>query len=195
MNPQLVMLAGPNGSGKSTFYELFLAGSSLPFLNADTFAEKTKVDSVEAARVLDAMREDMVAQRHGFITETVFSDPVGAKLGMLRKALALGYDITLIYIGLSGAPLSGLRVDQRVADGGHDVPRDRLAGRYTRSLANLRAAIDLVPVVKLYDNSSAEEPYRLIAVFERGKVTQRTTGVVPAWCKPLLPPERRRTKR
>jgi predicted ABC-type ATPase len=34
------MLAGPNGAGKSTFYDVFLADSPLPFLNADLFAEK-----------------------------------------------------------------------------------------------------------------------------------------------------------
>ena len=186
MNPQLVMLAGPNGAGKTTFYELYLGASTLPFLNADTFADRTQVDSFEAARILDAMREDMIAQRHGFITETVFSDPMGAKLGMLRKAVAFGYDVTVIYIGLANAELSGLRVDQRVAGGGHDVPRDRLASRYERSLANLRAAIDLVPTVKIYDNSDPDAPFQVVAVFEHGKLVSRAT-VAPAWVKPLLP--------
>src|SRR5213078_2666804 len=132
MTPQLVVLAGPNGAGKSTFYDVFLAASPLPFLNADLFAAETGVDSLEAARILDATRDRMIEQRLGFITETVFSDPHGAKLDMLHKAVDAGYDVTLIYIAVQSAKLSALRVDQRVARGGHDVPRDRIASRFTR---------------------------------------------------------------
>jgi predicted ABC-type ATPase len=95
------MLAGPNGAGKSTFYDVFLADSPLPFLNADLFAAETGVDSLEAARILDAMRERMIEDQLGFITETVFSDPYGQKLGMLRKAIDAGYAVTLVYIGLA----------------------------------------------------------------------------------------------
>ena len=36
--PVLVVLAGPNGAGKTTFFELFIASSGLPFVNADFIA-------------------------------------------------------------------------------------------------------------------------------------------------------------
>ena len=109
MTPQLVVLAGPNGAGKSTFYDVFLSESPLPFLNADLFAKETGIDSVEAARILDATRARMIAGHLGFITEPVFSDPYGAKLDMLREAVAAGYEVTLIYIGVAHADLSALR--------------------------------------------------------------------------------------
>jgi predicted ABC-type ATPase len=192
MTPQLVVLAGPNGAGKSTFYEVFLARSPLPFLNADLFAAETGVDSLEAARVLDAARERMIEQRLGFITETVFSDPHGAKLDMLRKAVDAGYDVTLIYIGVQSAQLSSLRVDQRVASGGHDVPRDRIASRFTRSLSNLATAIRFVPTVQLYDNSSIDEPYHLVATFHGGTLSSRMKGAVPRWARALVPATRRK---
>lgn len=185
MTPQLVLLAGPNGAGKSTFYDVFLAESELPFLNADVFAAETGIDSFDAARILDAMRDDMIEQRRGFITETVFSDPHGAKLGMLKKAVDAGFDVTLIYIGIASAELTELRIDQRIARGGHDVPRDRIASRYQRSLANLKLAIPLLPAVKIYDNSSTEEPYRLVATFANGKLTYRMPGALPKWTKGL----------
>jgi predicted ABC-type ATPase len=185
MNPQLVMLAGPNGAGKSTFYDLYLASSQLPFLNADAFAARTEVDSEQAARILDSIRDDMIQKRLGFITETVFSDPMGAKLGMLQKAIAFGFDVTLIYIGLASPELSGLRIDQRVAAGGHDVPRDRLASRFERSLANLRASVAVVPTVKVYDNSDPEKPYQRAAVFDRGELAWRAKKL-PGWLKPVI---------
>jgi predicted ABC-type ATPase len=190
--PQLVVLAGPNGAGKSTFYDVFLAESPLPFLNADLFAAETGVDSFEAARILDATRERMIEDRLGFITETVFSDPYRAKLEMLRKAVDAGFEVTLIYIGVANAELSARRVDQRIASGGHDVPRDRIASRFERSLDNLAEAIKLVPTVELYDNSSAEEPYRLVATFKAGLPTSRMRGAVPRWARRFVPPARRK---
>ena len=195
MTPQLVMLAGPNGAGKSTFYDAFLSESPLPFVNADLFAAETGVDAFQAARVLDAARDQMIADRSSFITETVFSDPHGAKLAMLQRAVEAGYDVTLIYIGISSARLSAHRVDQRVARGGHDVPRDRLAPRFERSMQNLKRALRIVPTVQLYDNSSFDEPYRLVATFQAGRLTGRMRGGVPRWAREVMPPVRKRRRR
>lgn len=192
MTPQLVMLAGPNGAGKSTFYDAFLSESPLPFLNADLFAAETGVDSLEAARILDATRDRMIEDKLGFITETVFSDPHGAKLQMLRNAVASGYEVTLIYIGVADASLSARRVDQRIATGGHDVPRDRIASRFRRSLDNLAEAITVVPSVKLYDNSSVDHPYRQIATFVNRELTWRMKGTLPAWARKVVPSLRHR---
>jgi len=186
MIPQLVVLAGPNGAGKSTFYDAFLSESPLPFLNADLFAAETGIDSLEAAKILDATRDRMIEDKLGFITETVFSDPHGAKLQMLRNAVVAGYDVTLIYIGVANASLSARRVDQRIATGGHDVPRDRIASRFQRSLDNLAAAITVVPSVKLYDNSSIEHPYRHLATFTNGKLTWRKQGALPTWARKVI---------
>jgi predicted ABC-type ATPase len=192
MKPQLILLAGPNGAGKSTFYDLYLRGAELPFLNADLVAAKTGIDSFAAARLLDAMRDRMIDEGKGFITETVFSDPDGAKLAMLEKAVGTGYDVTLIYVGLSGPDLSELRVAQRVKHGGHDVPREKLASRFERSLGNLKAAIDVVPTIKIYDNSSPDEPYRLVAVVENGKVAFKTIDR-PPWVRRVFAQRKRPT--
>jgi predicted ABC-type ATPase len=184
--PQLVVLAGPNGAGKSTFYAAFLSGSPLPFLNADAFANETGIESFEAARILDATRDRMIEERLGFITETVFSDPHGHKLGMLRRAVDAGYDVTLIYIGVASTRRLVARIDARIAQGGHDVPRDRIAARFSRSLANLGHAIGFVPTVKIYDNSSAVTPYRLLATFEHGRLAHRAR-TIPKWAAPIVP--------
>ena len=186
------MLAGPNGAGKSTFYELYLSDSPLPFLNADLFAAEAGVDSFEAARILDATRDRMIEDRLGFITETVFSDPDGHKLGMLRKAIDAGYDVTLLYIGIASPQLSALRVEQRVGHGGHDVPRDRLASRFERSRANLKQAIAFVSSAEVFDNSDVEEPYRKIATFKSGKLHWRSVGALPKWCRGIVPTRRSR---
>jgi predicted ABC-type ATPase len=191
MTPQLVVLAGPNGAGKSTFYDVFLADSPLRFLNADNVARETGIDSLEAARLLDALRDQLIDDGISFITETVFSDPHGAKLAMLARAVDAGFAVVLVYIGVDSAELAERRIDARIALGGHDVPRDRIAARYTRSLDNLAKAIAFVPRVELYDNSTGE-PYRRVATFEAGAVTWRMRGRIPAWARRFVPRRKRR---
>ena len=185
--PLLILLAGPNGAGKSTFYESHLKGLGLPFLNADVLARDTGLDAYSAADTVAAIRDQLIRRGEGFVTETVFSDPVGEKVRVLEGAVKSGYDVTLIYIGISGPDLSYRRVRARVEAGGHDVPEEKLAERYERSLANLERAIVRLPRVLVYDNSSFACPFRLLAEFRSGKATLQGTGPVAEWAKPFFP--------
>jgi predicted ABC-type ATPase len=182
--PSLIVLAGPNGAGKSTFYRTYLRESGIKFLNADDIAAKVGLSVGDAARAADALRAELLETGESFITETVFSDPVGAKLQFMKDALAKGYSVTLIYIGLAGPDLSEARVIQRVGEGGHDVPSDRLPRRYNQSLLNLRSALDFVPTVRVYDNSSDENPFRL--VFEKDGGNTGGVDPPPAWLAKVL---------
>lgn len=104
---------------------------------------------------------------------------------MIRRAVEAGFEVTLIYIGVTSTRVLVKRIETRLEQGGHDVPRDQIAPRFERSLANLEQAIALVPTVKLYDNSSTAHPYRLIATFANGKVTFRAR-VVPRWAQAVV---------
>src|SRR6266542_3714823 len=79
--PLLIALVGPNGAGKSTFYEEYLSPIGLPFINADVLA-RTLIESGSpqgeeterlAAALAEKRRDEMVANRRSFVTETVFS--------------------------------------------------------------------------------------------------------------------------
>lgn len=179
------MLAGPNGAGKSTYYRTFLSTSGLLFINTDELVARLHIPIEEAAPYADKVREEMLAAGESFITETVFSDPVGAKLDFLRKAIAAGYQVELHFMGISGADLSEVRVAIRVMQGGHDVPTDRLARRYEQSLKNLAEALTFVPSVRVFDNSSQESPYRLVLRTENGKVLE-SPEPPPDWLKNAL---------
>jgi predicted ABC-type ATPase len=185
VRPQIVVLAGPNGAGKSTFYTVFLADSPLPLLDPDALADELDLDAAEAARIMDATRDRMIEDGLGFITETVFSDPVGAKLQMLRDALTAGFDVRLVFIGIASVKQSNERIDQRIAEGGHDVPRERLERRFVQSLANLREAIGFVPNVEVYDNSSDTEPFRRLLVIRDSMVIEKTRRA-PSWARELF---------
>lgn len=184
--PIVVALAGPNGAGKSTFYHAHLQPAGLRLVNADVIARELNIDAYAAARVAEALREELVRQRESFVFETVFSDPVGAKLAFLKKAAQAGYATVLCFVGISGPGVSEERVAMRVSQGGHNVPAEKLSARYPRIMANLTAALHELPCVWVFDNDDLRTPFRLAAVFGGGHPVHLRKPV-PKWLRPLLP--------
>lgn len=184
--PILIALAGPNGAGKTTFYRAVLASAGLYFVNADVIAMQLNVDPYRAAQVAGVFRRQLLEQRVSFVFETVFSDPVGDKLGFLKQAEALGYTVVLFFIGIGSPQMSDDRVAMRVSQGGHDVPADKLIERYPRVMHNLQKALLERGNVRVYDNSDLSQPYRLVALREEGGGLQLFRPV-PKWLSPRLP--------
>jgi predicted ABC-type ATPase len=186
----LVVLAGPNGAGKSTFFERRLRGTGLRFVNADIIAraiapEDPAGSSYAAAQAADAERRELVKLGESFCMETVFSDPAGDKLGFLRETMEAGYRVVLLFIGLDSPALSQARVIRRVDLGGHDVPDEKIFSRFPRTLKNLEQAARFVDETRLYDNSDARHPYRLLGRLERGRAVEQHPPI-PAWAAAVL---------
>ena len=178
--PLLLAIAGPNGAGKTTFYEAYLGRTGLPFVNADVLARELGVSDYAAAEMAGNIREEWIRQKRSFIFETVFSDPVGDKVTYLQKAAEAGYTVALFFVGIDSPDTSDDRVAMRVSQGGHDVPRDKLASRFPRIIANLKLAIEKLPLVFIYDNSDLAQPYRQIAFYRKG-VAKALRKPLPKW--------------
>jgi len=178
--PILVVIAGPNGAGKSNFFHAHLAGTDQRFVKADVLAREPAIEAHQATVAAVALHAEFIRRRENFITETVFSDPVGAKRGLFTQAVAQGYAAALLFIGVSGPERCDERVAMRVSQGGHDVPPDRLVSRYPRTLANLRAALPVLSAALVYDNDDLRKPYRLVARVVGGRVEQVAVDP-PAW--------------
>ena len=127
-----------------------------------------------------------MGKRESFITETVFSDPVGAKVDALRSAQAAGYTVGLIFLCVDSAELSALRVESRVRDGGHTVPPNKIAARFDRMRKNVKAALTFVDFALVVDNSSLDVPLRPVAMTFSGAVSYRNTPL-PWWAEEVLP--------
>jgi predicted ABC-type ATPase len=184
--PVLVAIAGPNGAGKTTFYKAHLQPAGLRFVNADVLAKGLLLDPYAGAEMADDIRSELLRQRESFVFETVFSDPVGAKIAFLSDATNAGYSTILCFIGVSGPKACEQRVSMCVSQGGHDVPNEKLIARFPRTLANLATAIRELPHVRIYDNGELRVPFRLVAVFENGRAVELHRPV-PRWLRPLLP--------
>jgi predicted ABC-type ATPase len=186
-DPVLHVLAGPNGAGKTTFFRLVLEPvTHLPFVNADLIAAERWPDAAEqrgyeAAALAAEERTALLVQRRSFATETVFSH--ASKLDLLRNAKAASYRVTL-HVVLIPADLAVARVRDRVSNGGHSVPEDKVRARFARLWLHVREAIDVVDEVYVYDNTKASTPFRLIASYLDGQLVGAARW--PKWTPPDL---------
>ena len=189
------MFAGANGSGKSTLFSLWKT-KGMHFINADELKKifhAAPAPELLAQKMSDILREHYLSQAVSFATETVFSDPVGAKLAYLRNAQKNGYRVCLIYVVLASSQLSSLRVQGRVQNGGHSVPQDKLPRRYMKSMENAAEALKFVDFGIVFDNSyglDSQHPvkraFQLTAVTQFGKVSY-VADDPPTYVQSILP--------
>jgi predicted ABC-type ATPase len=186
---QLWVLAGGNGAGKSTFYNQHLAKYGIKLVNADLIAkdidsQNPEESSYQASTVAAKIREDLVSQGISFCFETVFSHE--SKIDFLANAKASGYTIILVYIHLFDSSLNEARVKQRVSEGGHNVPAEKIRSRIPRTMKYIKIALSIVDEARILDNSSKDNPFQQILVMKSGNFEAKT-GPLPEWAKDLLP--------
>ncbi|MGH8455089.1 MAG: hypothetical protein ACRES4_05085 [Nevskiales bacterium] len=100
----------------------------------------------------------------------------------MQTAIRRGYYPRLSYIGVESPELCALRIQDRVADGGHAVPPGKIAAHYERSLANAVEAVRLAHGAIMLDNCSIEQPHHPVLVYEQG-VLRAKQAPVPRWVR------------
>src|SRR5690606_38425215 len=98
----------------------------------------------------------------------------------ILKAKEQGYTITLLFFWLENIELAKERVEIRVKEGGHNIPKDVIERRYIKGIKNLfEIYLDIVDGTLIFDNSYGK--HELIAqklehekmlVFNTKKVNQ-----------------------
>lgn len=169
--PALWLIAGPNGSGKSTLARQLQIEALLPtpeeqdflWINPDVIRAEiaaaqgeAETHSMTAAEAADLQFRQAIRSRRSFVRETVLSTE--RLFADLRAAKEAGYRLGLIYIFLRSPDLSIARVKARVAVGGHDVPEDKVRGRWGRSLAVMPNAVAMCDAALVFDNSVKATP-------------------------------------
>jgi predicted ABC-type ATPase len=126
----------------------------------------------------------LISQGVSFCFETVFSHE--SKIDFLAQAKANGYKIILVYIHLFNSSLNEARVNQRVSEGGHNVPGEKIYSRIPRTMKNIKTALSIVDEARILDNSSRNDPFQQIIVMKSGNYEAKTDPL-PGWAKDLLP--------
>lgn len=174
--PCVTMIAGPNGSGKSTLIaQLKADGINFgEYLNADDMAAgmagSPEFVALQAQTEVRRRRQQALDKLQDHSFETVLSHP--SHLDHLRLARTAGFDVIVYFVATDDPLINIGRVANRVQHGGHNVPTDRIASRYFRSLENLGAALAVADEAAIFDNSSTSDPMRLVATLSDGILTE-----------------------
>ena len=154
-----IIIAGPNGAGKTTFAREFLpneAGCPV-FINADLIAAglapfAPETAAVQAGRLMLQALERHFQMRQNFAFETTLSGK--GYLRHIHRWQEAGYQVELIFLRLNNADEAMARVQQRVRQGGHNIPEAVIRRRFTAGLDNFhRHYAPVVDAWALYNNA------------------------------------------
>lgn len=197
--PRLWIVAGPNGAGKSTIVQTkpiqrVLGG--VTFFNPDSVA-RTLLRSfgfdgfgdapydlqhdafLRAASIVETVASDYVRRCVPIGLETVMSTSKYERL--VETVLDAGGFFGLIYVALKSPEIAVERIQQRVREGGHPVPDDKVHSRWTRSLANFPWFASRASQFFVFDNSDSNPQTgpKLIAYGCLGVVKWRQSCDIP----------------
>jgi predicted ABC-type ATPase len=197
--PTAFVLAGHNGSGKTTLWNERLAPQlQIPLVNADRitasilppadsatgqlphWAQKLRDNDTRWQLLSQAGVQAFVGlvmeQRMPFAFETVFSHwkkladgRIESKADIIRTLQASGYFVVLLFVGLSSAQLSVLRVETRKEQGGHGVPLNKLNTRFPRTQRAVGFAAPMADMTLMFDNSRTPDKAFALVRAQRGK--------------------------
>ena len=138
----LYIISGPNGAGKTTASYTVLPKilQCKEFVNADEIARglspfNPESVAIEAGRLMLKRISELLQKNESFSIETTLS--TRSYFRLVEKSHQQGYDVTLLYFWLKSPQQAIERVAERVAKGGHDIPKDIIIRRYWGGLDNL----------------------------------------------------------
>jgi predicted ABC-type ATPase len=101
-------------------------------------------------------------------------------IAMMHEARRLGFQVDFFFIALDSAKLHVARVGDRVAAGGHDIPRDLILSRYGISTTvRLPEGYDAADNTVVLD-ASGPTPFSTLLIAERGEAAHLSTSL-PEW--------------
>jgi len=203
--PQIFVLAGCNGAGKSSIGGQAFQAAGIPCFDPDLAAREAIATASASGRFMTqgeanawawnegvARLRRAIARRANYVLETTLGgDTI---VGLLMEAAAAGIGVNVWFVGLDSVELHVARVQQRVARGGHDIPRIDIERRFVRGRLNLIRLLPRLRQLVVYDNSAqanADRPTsaapRLLLGWARGAITgPADLSRTPAWAKPIV---------
>ena len=205
----IFVLAGCNGAGKSSIGGAALLESGVRFYNPDEAARKIAaanahlnppptMGEVNAAAWSQGrtLLERAIDRHLDFAFETTLGGQTMS--GLLERAAGEGLAVHGWFAGLTNVVLHVDRVRQRVARGGHDIPREKIVERYDGGRKNLVRLLPRLASLRVYDNSAEADPGRgltpaprlLLHCVERKIIAptklRSLLADAPQWAKPIV---------
>lgn len=186
MHKNLYIISGCNGAGKTTASYTVLPEilDCKEFVNADEIAKglspfNSESVAIEAGRLMLQRIENLLEKGETFSIETTLATK--SYINLVRRAQAKGYTVRLLFFWLNSPELALLRIAERVAKGGHNIPEPIVRRRYVAGIQNLfRLFMNEVDYWVIYDNS--EYPAAQIAT---GGMNDQTTIILESTYKTI----------
>lgn len=124
----------------------------------------------------DYVRRRLLKTSSKFTFETVMSHP--SKLEFMKEAKDNGFKVYLYFISLGDPLINVERVKNRVLEGGHDVEKEKIVSRYSKTMDNLYRAIMIANESYIFDNSHTEP--KLFAIVKNRQIEFQQMNI-PAW--------------
>ena len=142
MEKTLYIISGCNGAGKTTASYTVLPEilDCREYVNADEIAKglspfNPESVAIEAGRLMLERIDYLMTAGVSFSIETTLATK--SYVNLVRRAHKQGYNVKLLFFWLESPELAKLRVAERVAKGGHNLPEDVIERRYYAGIRNL----------------------------------------------------------
>lgn len=142
MEKTLYIISGCNGAGKTTASYTVLPEilDCREYVNADEIAKglspfNPESVAIEAGRLMLERIDYLMTAGVSFSIETSLATK--SYVNLVRRAHKQGYNVKLLFFWLESPEMAKLRVAERVAKGGHNIPEDVIERRYYAGIRNL----------------------------------------------------------
>lgn len=175
------IIGGVNGCGKSSLTGALKAERSDLGLIIDVDKLAAQLGSpVEGGKAAVRKIDECLEKGISFTQETTLS---GARTERtIRRAKERGYTIRLYYIGLDTMEESLGRIRNRVAKGGHDIPREDVERRFSTRFADVLRILPYCDEARFFDNDNG---FVEVAEYRNGELIPRVSNP-PRWLLELM---------
>lgn len=130
------------------------------------------------------MVDQALASRSDFVYEGHFTND--ATWDTPKRFKKEGYEIYLIFLGVSNPGISEQRVVARTKEGGHYVDTNTILSNFTGNLEKLDQYYGMFDSVQIMDTTEIE--HEELAVLENGQpVFARSIVLLPSWFTTYMP--------
>ena len=175
------IIGGVNGCGKSSLTGALKAERSDLGLIIDVDKLAAQLGSpVEGGKAAVRKIDECLEKGISFTQETTLS---GARTERtIRRAKERGYTIRLYYIGLDTMEESLGRIRNRVAKGGHDIPKEDVERRFQSRFADVLRVLPYCDEARFFDNDNG---FVEVAEYRNGELIPRVS-TPPRWLLELM---------
>ena len=174
------IIGGVNGCGKSSLTGALKAERSDLGLIIDVDKLAAQLHSpVEGGKAAVRKIDQCLEKGISFTQETTLS---GARTERtIRRAKERGYTIRLYYIGLDTMEESLGRIANRVAKGGHDIPKADVERRFQSRFTDVLRVLPYCDEARFFDNDNG---FVEVAEYRNGELFPRVADP-PRWLREL----------